>query len=322
MKRKTKHLSTILSTLSLTTLAAFWLFNDHPFSVTATPASKFQFSEEDFEDLVFGPQLPADHIWEMTETLPPAQEEILDIQLEAALLNHTEIEEETFIWPEFMPPVFYEEILEVTDPYDPLVLVNKNFKLDPAFSPSDMRIIQVRDFENRLISNLWMRDEAATAAESLFHAALEEGITLWARSGYRSFRSQGNAHQNLIARMGRSEAERLSARPGHSEHQTGLALDVTSAAVNGRLVASFSQTAEGTWLRENAHYFGFIIRYPEGREHLTGYAYEPWHIRYVGVDHASVIYENGLILEEYLLGMNFYPFQAPAPEALEIQTRY
>ncbi|MCL1924442.1 MAG: M15 family metallopeptidase [Defluviitaleaceae bacterium] len=199
---------------------------------------------------------------------------------------------------------YYAGIRLVPDPYDTLVLVNRTNRLPNYFSPYDLRLIDVLDWYNvpaPQSSRILMRDTAATAAENMFRAAYEEaGLVLWARSGYRSFARQVTVHQNAVDRMGRTEAERVSAWPGHSEHQTGLALDVTSASVNGWLVEDFSRTPEGAWVGNNAHRFGYIVRYLPYREAETGFVYEPWHIRYVGIESATVIFENGLILEEYL----------------------
>ena len=213
-------------------------------------------------------------------------------------LSHT-----AYYWPPYLPLEFYQHIQYVENPYDRLVLVNKNNRLSPDFSPSDLRLVQVLDFYNRRATTIFLRDPAATAAEALFAAAWEEdGLVLWARSGYRSFSRQERTHRNFVNSRGQAQADRFSARAGHSEHQAGVALDVTSASVNGHLTATFGQTAEGLWLRHNAHRFGFIIRYPEDREDETGYAYEPWHIRYVGKESAEVIFRNELILEQYLIG--------------------
>jgi len=211
--------------------------------------------------------------------------------------------EPNFYWPAFVPEPFYENIQPVADPYGILVLVNKSHQLAADFSPSDLRLLSVLDFYNNPATTMFMRDVAATAVEALFQAAFdEEGLVLWARSAYRSYQTQQHTHARMVSQMGQVEADRWSARPGHSEHQTGLALDITSAAVNGTITQGFSNTPEGIWLRENAHRFGFIMRYPYNREAETGYAYEPWHIRYVGMEAAAIIFENNLILEQYLLG--------------------
>lgn len=176
-----------------------------------------------------------------------------------------------------------------------LALVNRNWRLNSDFSPHDLRNVNVTSFNG----NHRLRESAAIAAENLFASASEAGYVLVATSGYRSYWTQHSTHNHWIAVMGETEARRVSARPGHSEHQLGLALDITTHALGG-LSNAFSVTAEGTWVRYNAHHFGFIIRYPYGRETCTGYIYEPWHLRFVGIDAATIIFNGGLILEEYL----------------------
>ena len=134
----------------------------------------------------------------------------------------------------------------------------------------------------------------------MFDQAEQSGIYLHARSGYRSYQTQVQLFQSYADRNGEEAANRYSAKPGHSEHQTGLVMDVTSESVDYQLSESFGETEEGKWLKEHAHEFGFIIRYPEGAEDITGYIYEPWHIRYLGVDMATKVYESGLTYEEFL----------------------
>ena len=176
-----------------------------------------------------------------------------------------------------------------------LALVNRHFRLASSFSPGDLSVVNVQSMSG----THHLRQTAARAAESLFQEAAESGHTLVATSGYRSFATQQATHNHWISTLGEVEARRVSARPGHSEHQLGLALDITTPALGG-LSTQFSSTPEGTWVRNNAHRFGFIIRYPAGREADTGYIYEPWHIRYVGVSAATTIHNGNLILEDFL----------------------
>lgn len=126
-------------------------------------------------------------------------------------------------------------------------------------------------------------------------AASNDGISLEIISGFRSYDDQDWIYNNYVDRDGREAADRYSARPGHSEHQTGLAADINS------LYQSWGETAEGIWLNTHCADYGFIIRYPQGKESITGYMYEPWHIRYVGKDLAQKLYNNGdwITLEEY-----------------------
>ena len=125
--------------------------------------------------------------------------------------------------------------------------------------------------------------------------ALKEGINLEIISGYRSYADQAYIYNNYVLSDSKSNADTYSARAGHSEHQTGLAADINSLNTN------FIYTKEGMWLNNNCHKYGFIIRYPEGKASVTGYMYEPWHIRYVGAPLASELYNNGnwISLEEY-----------------------
>ena len=129
--------------------------------------------------------------------------------------------------------------------------------------------------------------------------AATQGIGLSIISGYRSYSRQSTLYNNYVSRDGKAAADTYSARAGHSEHQTGLAADINS------LYQSFINTPEGQWLNNNCYKYGFIIRYPQGKESITGYMYEPWHIRFVGVDLGGrrIIKKNWLSLEEYL-GIN------------------
>ena len=128
----------------------------------------------------------------------------------------------------------------------------------------------------------------------MFAGAANEGISLWVASGFRSYDTQNWLYNNYVAMDGKAAADTYSARPGHSEHQTGLAFDLNIVA------DYFAFTQEGVWLANNCWKYGFIIRYPAGKDGVTGYKYEPWHVRYLGTDLAKSVYESGLTLEEYL----------------------
>ena len=136
--------------------------------------------------------------------------------------------------------------------------------------------------------------EALAAVNEMIAAAAEEGLNLFIISGYRSYDKQASIYRNYAARDGQAAADRYSARPGHSEHQTGLAFDLNS------IEQSFAETPEGIWLAENCSRCGFIIRYTKENEPITGYMYEPWHVRYLGVETAQKVEASGLCLEEYL----------------------
>lgn len=137
-------------------------------------------------------------------------------------------------------------------------------------------------------------DAAAQAAfDEMQAAAADEGLNIYISSGYRSYDYQAGLYQRYVDKDGKAEADRYSARPGHSEHQTGLAFDLNS------IDNSFANTAEGKWVTRNCCKYGFIIRYPADKEDVTGYMWEPWHIRYLGKETAQSVYDSGLCLEEY-----------------------
>lgn len=136
--------------------------------------------------------------------------------------------------------------------------------------------------------------DAQAAFDAMQAAAAEEGLNIYISSGFRSYDYQAGLYQRYVDRDGKEEADRYSARPGHSEHQTGLAFDLNT------IDNSFADTAEGKWVARNCYKYGFIIRYPSDKEDVTGYKYEPWHIRYLGEETAQAVYDSGLCLEEYL----------------------
>ncbi|MFW5976645.1 MAG: M15 family metallopeptidase [Bacillota bacterium] len=180
-----------------------------------------------------------------------------------------------------------------------LILVNKENNLPENYIPEDMVIPDIPFYTDDL-SRMRMKKESAEALENLFEKAKKDNIDLAGLSAYRSYSRQKSIFQNKVQNRGWESASKFSAQPGHSEHQTGLAIDITSPSVNYQLSQNFGQTREGKWLADNAAQSGFIIRYPEGKEKITKYEYEPWHLRYVGKDHAQTITEYDLTLEEYL----------------------
>ena len=134
----------------------------------------------------------------------------------------------------------------------------------------------------------------------MFKDAKKDGHTLFAQSGYRSYQRQTDIFNSNVSKYGRAKAETFSAPPGSSEHQTGLAMDLSSKGTGYALVEKFATLPEGKWIAKNSWKYGFIIRYPKDKTHITKYTYEPWHVRYVGKDAAKGIYERALALEEYL----------------------
>lgn len=177
--------------------------------------------------------------------------------------------------------------------------VNKEYGLSSDYVPEELVVPDILFNINYFHEKKLMKKEAADAIECLFQAATEDNITLYAVSGYRSYKRQSEIYQHNLATKGEEHTSQFSAKPGYSEHQTGLSMDVSASCINCRLDDVFAGTAEGKWLAQNAHRFGFIIRYPEDKTDITGYAYEPWHIRYVGKKLATHLYKKDYTLEEY-----------------------
>jgi len=187
---------------------------------------------------------------------------------------------------------FYENIKTIEEPYELLVLVNKYNQLPTDFKQYNLvnmsREYTVNDGKEYLL--------AATAYEKyiqMSEAAKKDGLSLRVVSAYRTEAYQRSLYINKLNKSGKVYADNYSARPGHSEHQTGLAVDISCTKV------SFENTSEFKWLHNHAHEYGYILRYPKGKEWITGYAYEPWHYRYVGSDAAGIIREEGITYEEY-----------------------
>ncbi len=158
-----------------------------------------------------------------------------------------------------------------------ILIANKTYSLPSTYAPGDLL------------------SEFTIAFTKMKNDAAKEGITLTVVSGYRSYTRQTTLYNNYVARDGKVNADTYSARPGHSEHQTGLAADLNLVDT------SFENTKAGKWLAKNCYKYGFILRYPKGKESITGYIYEPWHFRFIG-DEAENLYNNGnwISLEEYL----------------------
>lgn len=168
---------------------------------------------------------------------------------------------------------------------DGILIVNKTYSLPRSYDPKGLT------------------SETNAAFTAMKKAAAEDGINLWIVSGYRSWDLQYSLWHRYVASEGQAVADGHSARPGHSEHQAGMAMDINS------LSQSFENTAEFKWLQNNAYKYGFILRYPKGKTNETGYIYEPWHYRYVGTDFASKLYNGGnwITVENYFGITSVYP---------------
>lgn len=186
-----------------------------------------------------------------------------------------------------------------TRPADLAVLVNKLVVLPDGYEPSDLVEPKVRFIFTEKSEKRLLRKEAAQALEQLFAGAEKDGIFLAGVSGYRSYETQKGLFNYFVQTQGEAIARRYSAEPGHSEHQTGLAMDVSASTGKCAADDCFADTPEASWLAAHAPEYGFIIRYPKGKEAITGYAYEPWHLRYLGKSLAQKVAASGLTLEEY-----------------------
>lgn len=170
-------------------------------------------------------------------------------------------------------------------------------------NPTFVKGVLVVNKKNPLPANYapGVEREAETALNTMFTAAKVNSFDLTAFSTFRSFEYQQQLYEKYVKKDGQSAADRYSARPGYSEHQSGLAFDIGEI---GReelwLTEAFGESEAGKWLHENAHEYGFILRYPKGSEAITGYMYESWHFRYVGIKLATEIYTQKVTLEEYL----------------------
>jgi D-alanyl-D-alanine carboxypeptidase len=172
------------------------------------------------------------------------------------------------------------------------VVVNKRRPLSPAgYVPGPLVSV-----EGQLL-----RSDAAAQAQRLLQDARSAGVPISAVSAYRSYSTQSTLYNNYVAQYGQATADTISARPGHSEHQTGLAIDIGNPNGACALQECFAGTPAGAWAAGNAWRYGFILRYPQGMTHITGYSFEPWHFRYVGTLISSEMRSHGIrTLEQYM----------------------
>ena len=200
-----------------------------------------------------------------------------------------------------------------TNPISLTVLVNKLHSVPSDYVPSDLVEPAILFSFSYKDPKRQLRQVAAHALEDMFRAASWDGIELVGVSGYRSYNYQNVLYRNQIQEIGEEAANMLSAPPGKSEHQTGLAMDISCPELKGELTDCFAESTPGIWVAENCDRFGFIIRYPMNKVNITGYAYEPWHIRYVGVELATYLKENNMCLEEYYGSATFSTAPTPSP---------
>lgn len=180
-----------------------------------------------------------------------------------------------------------------------LCLVNRETRLSKTYEPTDLIKPDVGTRKESLQERIFMREEAAHALEDMFDAAFsEKGYQLLAVSGYRAYGYQQVLFNQKAQAVGTAKASLTVAKAGESEHQLALAMDV-QCADEPTLSEDFADTVEGQWVAENAHRFGFIIRYKAEWQDITGYAYEPWHLRYIGTLHATAVYMLDIPYEQY-----------------------
>ena len=186
---------------------------------------------------------------------------------------------------------FYTDPIKVINPNSLTVLVNKYHYLPKDFVPNNL--VETKEYAK---ANLKLQDVAYNAFKDMASAITKEKLKIRIVSAYRSYEYQENLYNNYLKYESQEKVDTYSARPGYSEHQTGLAVDIDNNDVNYN---QFHLTKEFTWMQNNAYLYGFILRYPLGKENITGYKYEPWHYRYVGKDIAKYIHENDLTYDEY-----------------------
>ncbi len=187
---------------------------------------------------------------------------------------------------------FYKNIKTIYSPTEYDYIVNKNIKLEKTYKPLDLEAIDT----NYALENKYLRKEAKYQFEKMARDAKDNNLTIIAVSAFRDYNYQEKLFNNYVKNKGEYYALLCSAKAGHSEHQTGLSVDISDSTYD---YDNFEYTKEFKWVSKNAHKYGFILRYPKAKYHITGFKYEPWHYRYVGIDIASTIYQKKLTLEEY-----------------------
>ncbi|MGL6185003.1 MAG: M15 family metallopeptidase [Clostridium chrysemydis] len=190
----------------------------------------------------------------------------------------------------YKSPIIHKNIKD-----NELVLVNKENGVDKDYQDDKLVIPNIRFSNSSSNEEKHVSKRIAKSLEEMFNDAENEGIILLGNSGYRSYKSQVQTYNNRVQSEGKKMADAYVAKPGFSEHQTGLCIDITN---EGKYFAK--GTKEADWLNDNCYKYGFIIRYPEGKESVTGISYEPWHVRYVGKEAAKIIHNQNITLEEYL----------------------
>lgn len=203
---------------------------------------------------------------------------------------------------------FDKKQYSLTDPGSIWVIANKHNPLQPkTYAPDDLVTPDVPLRLTNGDAEMDLRKVAADALKEMFTAAKQDDLDLQISSAYRSYNYQVNLYNHYVNVQGKAVADSQSARPGYSEHQTGLAVDVEPTSRKCEVEACFGDTPEGKWVAANAHKFGFIIRYPKNMQSVTGYIYEPWHIRYVGKELAGEMHKQNITTLEQFFGLEAAP---------------
>ncbi len=220
----------------------------------------------------------------------------------APVVNNTTAEEPADTGPANETPAFDKSQHSLTDAASLWVVVNKLNPIQPqSYVPDDLVLPNV---SQRVpgVEQMKLRSEAAAAIEKMFAGAADDGYNLQITTAFRGYNYQNTLYSGYVSSQGQAAADAQSARPGYSEHQTGWAADIRSADNPSTcyLEACFGDMAEGKWLAEHAHEYGFLLRYPADKTAVTGYMYEPWHFRYIGLDLAAEMRaQNITTLEEF-----------------------
>ena len=189
---------------------------------------------------------------------------------------------------------YYTNIKPSPRQYTKEILVNKYNYISSTYIPNNLQMINTKYSNN----GMYLTTEAKEAFERLAEAAEKDQYTITVMSAYRTYEYQQSLYNRYLAIDGQELTDTYSARAGHSEHQTGLAIDVYNKS---KPYTEFEKTQEFYWMKENSYKYGYILRYPKDKEFITGYQYEPWHYRYVGVEIATYLYKTNLTYDEYFI---------------------
>ncbi|SOE72838.1 D-alanyl-D-alanine carboxypeptidase [Salinibacterium xinjiangense] len=202
-------------------------------------------------------------------------------------------------------PTFDAGAQSIDDPNSYWVIADKLRPLNPAdWEPPDLVEVPVA-----YANQPFLRQVASDAAVAMFAAFASEsgGLQMQSQSAYRSYSTQESVYAGWVSSLGQAGADLTSARPGYSEHQTGLSIDVSASPANCTLEQCFANTPQGQWLASEAWRFGFVLRYPNGKSDVTGYEFEPWHMRYVGAELATELHTTGVQTLEEFFGLPAAP---------------